>query len=84
MSKSENRFWEISDHGPGDHPRPATPAGSPLASEADLLDAYSRAVISVVQSIGPAVISGHGSQRRSRKRHGIGICPDPRRICADQ
>ena len=53
----ERQFWPISDSNPGDSAKGNAPAGPPLPAEADLLDAYSRAVISVVQGIGPAVIS---------------------------
>ena len=44
----------ISDHSSGE-PRPAKPAEPP--TNADLLDAYSQAVIGVVGKVGPAVIS---------------------------
>ena len=57
MSIRERRFWPVSASNPDDSHRGDSPAGPPLPAEADLLDAYSRAVISVVQGIGPAVIS---------------------------
>ena len=57
MSMNNGKFWFVSDHESGDTARGDAPAGPPLPAEADLLDAYSRAVISVVQGIGPAVIS---------------------------
>jgi S1-C subfamily serine protease len=78
MSASEKRFWEISDSGPGDQPRQGSPAGSPLPSEADLLDAYSRAVISVVPSPVPAVIAvmGPKGDRESGMGSGFVLTPD--------
>ncbi|HTU24746.1 MAG TPA: trypsin-like peptidase domain-containing protein [Pirellulales bacterium] len=57
MSNSNPRFWFVSDREGADSQHGDTPAGPSLPAEADLLDAYSRAVISVVQQIGPAVIS---------------------------
>ena len=53
-------------------------AGSPSASstDADLLDAYSRAVIAVVRKVGPAVISMLGP--RGEDRGGSG--PRSRRL----
>ncbi len=60
------------DPTPPPAPRPATPA------DADLLDAYSQAVIGVVQKVGPAVISVTG--RRGERGGGMGsgflITPD--------
>lgn len=45
--------------GESDHPDPTDDAGKRWASDSDmeLLDAYSRAVVSVVESVGPAVVS---------------------------
>jgi S1-C subfamily serine protease len=52
-------------------------------SDAELLDAYSRAVISVVDTVGPAVISimaGRRTSRRMREHEGMGsgvvVAPD--------
>jgi S1-C subfamily serine protease len=61
-----------SDNPAGPYSRPATP------SDADLLDAYSRAVIGVVEKVGPAVVcieSGHGG-REAGQGSGFLITPD--------
>ncbi len=78
MSANEKRFWEISDHSSGEGSRGGAPAGGGLSSEADLLDAYSRAVISVVQTIGPAVVSVMGAKgdRESGMGSGFVLTPD--------
>lgn len=58
----------------GDMPpqRPATPS-----SDADLLDAYSQAVINVVRKVGPAVISvTAGRERQGGMGSGFLIAPD--------
>lgn len=56
-------------HGPGPHP---------VGNDLDLLDAYSRAVISVVDALSPAVISVTGTDRDGRGGSGSGflITPD--------
>jgi len=54
----------------------------PRPSDAELLDAYSRAVVSVVAAVGPAVVSVHtGARERGRRRpsgtgSGVVITPD--------
>ncbi len=54
----------------------------PRPSDAELLDAYSRAVVGVVAAVGPAVVSVHigprqaGTRRRSGSGSGIVITPD--------
>src|SRR5262245_32818371 len=59
---------------PAPPPRPAAPA------EADLLDAYSQAVIAVVQKVGPAVVSLTGRRGERERAGGMGagflITPD--------
>jgi S1-C subfamily serine protease len=56
------------DDGPrGDAPRPTV---SGLAADAELLDAYSRAVIRVVDSIGPTVVAV--ARRRGQESGGVG------------
>jgi S1-C subfamily serine protease len=54
---------------------------SPRPSDADLLDAYSRAVVSVVAAVGPAVVSVHvGSapaHRADRRGSGSGVVITP-------
>lgn len=77
------RIERISRNGstPGDSlRREVPPSGS---SDLDLLDAYSRAVISVVDTVGPAVVSiriGRGEGRRRETQEGAGsgvvIAPD--------
>jgi S1-C subfamily serine protease len=78
MPMSDGKFWPISDRNPGDPPRGEAPAGPPLPAEADLLDAYSRAVIAVVQGIGPAVISvmGRKTDREGGMGSGFVLTPD--------
>jgi S1-C subfamily serine protease len=78
MAIRDNKFWQISDPNSGDNPRAVTPAGVPLPPDVDLLDAYSRAVIGVVQSIGPAVVSVMGAKgdRESGMGSGFVLTPD--------
>ena len=82
---TNNRIFSLlagSDQTPGSTPDqnpPATKASAPEASprDADLLDAYSQAVINVAQSVGPTVIA---VAARSDERGGIGsgflVTPD--------
>jgi S1-C subfamily serine protease len=58
-------------------PQPPAPAPPPLA-DAELLDAYSRAVIGVVEAVGPAVVSIATGSRERREGSGSGfvIAPD--------
>ena len=72
-------------HDDGDDAGPAGGGQKPLTGENDLalLDAYSRAVVSVVDSVGPAVVSisaGSRSGQRSTEQTGAGsgvvIAPD--------
>ena len=62
---------------------PASGLGPDLSSEANLLDAYSQAVVAVVEAVGPAVVSivtGRGSRDEAFERLGAGsgffITPD--------
>ena len=57
---------------------PAGRRSSPTSSDADLLDAYSQAVVHVVEAVSPAVISVMPSrdQRRSGSGSGFLITPD--------
>ncbi len=82
MTRSGDRFeslLRLINVEPGDVPSgsPATPRPAAPA-EADLLDAYSQAVIGVVQKVGPAVVSVTG--RRGDRGGGMGsgflITPD--------
>ncbi len=68
-----------------DNPSPTDDSEIRQASDADLelLDAYSRAVVSVVDSVGPAVVSISGSQKQNRQAtdqvgagSGVVIAPD--------
>ena len=54
------------------------PVKQPPASDADLLDAYSQAVIHVVETVAPAVISvsGHDAQGRGGAGSGFLVTPD--------
>ncbi len=65
-----HRFLHIDDDHPADQPAKPAPARPAAASDADLLDAYSRAVIGVVSRIGPAVVSIVGP--RGDERGGVG------------
>lgn len=68
--------WLSTDPSPSDAPRQrATPRGLP---EGDLLDAYSQAVIRVVELVSPAVISvtGTGPEGRGGSGSGFVISPD--------
>ena len=49
---------------------------NPVTQDADLLDAYSRAVIHVVDTVSPAVISIGGEDRRGGSGSGFLITPD--------
>jgi len=69
--------------GAGAAPDPSRPKPAPEPSDAALLDAYSRAVIGVVEAVGPAVVSvsvGKDSSRRLPEESGAGsgvvIAPD--------
>jgi S1-C subfamily serine protease len=66
-----------------DKGQPVSPKRDPLGSDTELLDAYSRAVVSVVETVGPAVVSIHVTSRRPKDpvvREGAGsgfiIAPD--------
>jgi S1-C subfamily serine protease len=65
--------------GAGDAGRPARPEadGAAAASDLELLDAYSRAVISVVDGLGPAVICIEGPRSETRGGQGSGVLLTP-------
>ncbi len=68
-------FAETSDEGPRD--AGASPSARPAPNDADLLDAYSRAVIGVVETVSPAVVSVSGaSGDRGGSGTGFVITPD--------
>jgi S1-C subfamily serine protease len=63
---------------PARNPQPPAPqAQTAPPADADLLDAYSRAVISVVQKISPAVVSVTGPQTDPRGGMGSGFLVTP-------
>jgi S1-C subfamily serine protease len=71
MTISHQAFARVEDPGPAHgpvEPRRAPPASA--ASDSDLLDAYSRAVIAVVRQVGPAVVSLVGP--RGEEQGGVG------------
>ena len=69
------RHWEpvsARHDKPGEAPRAPQPARPP-ADDARLLDAYSQAVVSVVESVSPAVISVQAARVRGRGGSGSGF-----------
>ncbi|MBX3359412.1 MAG: trypsin-like peptidase domain-containing protein [Phycisphaeraceae bacterium] len=88
MKRSIDRLLRLLSDETTNQPNPAdrSPRPAPPPADIDLLDAYSRAVIGVVESIGPAVIglSGprsaeaepDGSRMRAGSGSGILISPD--------
>ena len=63
--------------GPQEHGGAFRPANRPAASDADLLDAYSQAVIHVVETVAPAVISVSGREAGGRGGAGSGFIVTP-------
>jgi S1-C subfamily serine protease len=66
--------------GAGDASQPARPGGESAvgaANDLELLDAYSRAVISVVEGLGPAVICVEGPRGETRSGQGSGVLLTP-------
>jgi len=58
MAGQRKRAFEFVKHkGSGAVAEPCCETGSPESQETELLDAYSRAVIQVVETVGPAVVS---------------------------
>ncbi|MBN1757594.1 MAG: hypothetical protein JW863_04715, partial [Chitinispirillaceae bacterium] len=73
----EDNFSELRDH------TGSASESAPSFSDNDLLDAYSRAVVQVVQAVGPAVVSirtgktrDNGSSRSGGSGSGFIITPD--------
>ncbi|MGD9647524.1 MAG: S1C family serine protease [Pirellulales bacterium] len=76
----DTNSWEPIHNG-DDAPRPPQGAARPArpdADDTDLLDAYSRAVVNVVDTVSPAVVSVSGSREERRGGSGSGflITPD--------
>jgi S1-C subfamily serine protease len=71
------RFQHISDD-PSPRPPRHGPPEKDAAADAELLDAYSRAVIGVVQKVGPAVVcvEAHRGQQNGGQGSGFVITPD--------
>src|SRR5262245_30815029 len=62
----------------GKLPQPAQPTGDAAsASDLDLLDAYSRAVIGVVEGLGPTVLCIEGPRGETRGGQGSGVLLTP-------
>lgn len=60
----------------GDDNAPAHPAAQPIPRDTDLLDAYSQAVVHVVSTVSPAVISLSGLQDSGGSGSGFIVSPD--------
>ncbi len=72
-----NHFYRIASDGePRDASQESAKSKSPNHDDADLLDAYSRAVIGVVETISPAVVSLSG-RRGDRGGSGTGFLVTP-------
>jgi S1-C subfamily serine protease len=71
--------WKFTVDGPtsSQQPQPARPEGAGAASDLELLDAYSRAVVSVVDALGPAVICVESPRGETRGGQGSGVLLTP-------
>jgi S1-C subfamily serine protease len=81
MSATVQRLltWIHGGEGPTDSPGRCEVDG-PRQSDVELLDAYSRAVITVVETVGPAVVSihrGHAPGHNSEEQTGSGVVVAP-------
>ena len=76
-----DRLWRLTASPAEDSeqsPRPARPKpGTPQADDVELLDAYSRAVVGVVDGLGPAVVCVEGPRGESRGGQGSGFLLTP-------
>lgn len=80
MSRPISPNWQFAagDSSSADRPQPARPErGAEAASDPDLLDAYSRAVIGVVEGLGPTVLCIEGPRGDSRGGSGSGVLLTP-------
>lgn len=80
MSRPISPNWQFAngDGRPADLPQPARPEGdAAAASDLDLLDAYSRAVIGVVDGLGPTVLCIEGPRGDARGGSGSGVLLTP-------
>jgi S1-C subfamily serine protease len=81
ISRNSNEIWfdyvHSNDHPSGGEPLSPQPPGPPV-NDSELLDAYSRAVIHVVETVSPAVLSVSGPRSEPRGGFGSGflITPD--------
>lgn len=85
MTRDKSRKFTlrwIEGHGGNGEPKPQAELEASQSRDVEMLDAYSRAVIGVVTSVGPAVVSirvGTGSGRgrgRTGSGSGVAITPD--------
>ncbi|BBO30974.1 S1C family serine protease [Lacipirellula parvula] len=75
---SPNWQFAAGDSPSADRPQPARPEGdAAAASDLDLLDAYSRAVIGVVEGLGPTVLCIEGPRGDTRGGSGSGVLLTP-------
>ncbi|MEX0642748.1 MAG: trypsin-like peptidase domain-containing protein [Pirellulales bacterium] len=71
------RFLETADEQRRQNIGAIQPSARPAANDADLLDAYSQAVIHVVETVAPAVISVSGAEAGGRGGAGSGFIVTP-------
>lgn len=81
MSRHISPNWQFAagdSSSSADGPQPARPEGdAAAASDLDLLDAYSRAVIGVVEGLGPTVLCIEGPRGDTRGGSGSGVLLTP-------
>src|SRR5262245_60380582 len=66
------------ESGVGERPHPAQPTGDAASvGDLELLDAYSRAVIGVVEGLGPTVLCIEGPRGETRGGQGSGVLLTP-------